>query len=285
MAKTLNDILEKLDSIPTPSFVVSKVMELVSQPGVSASELTEVIEKDPNLTVRVMKLANSAYYGLPQKISTLSHAVMILGFKTVRNLVTSVYMHDAFFTSNLKTKAVRMDKLWWHLVTTAIATENISNAVGYINKEETFLVGMVHDLGKIIIAQLFPSYVDAIIQLASASSITYWQSENKLGIPDHVSVIDHLMEKWKFPREIRTAVSFHHDPEGVEEENLKDITYISHAADIVANVLDPTASGNYAIPIMNKTVWAYLKLNGSLLLEITKDTREMTKKATDFFNM
>ncbi len=285
MAKSLNDILEKLDSIPTPSFVVSKVMELVSQPGVSASELTEVIEKDPNLTVRVMKLANSAYYGLPQKISTLSHAVMILGFKTVRNLVASVYMHDAFFTSKLKTKAVSMDKVWWHLVTTAIATENISNAVGYINKEETFLVGMIHDLGKIIIAQLFPSYVDAIIQLASASSVTYWQSENKLGVPDHVSVINHLMEKWKFPREIRMAVSFHHDPERVEEENLKDITYISHAADIVANVLDPTASGNYAIPIMNKTVWAYLKLNGSLLLEITKDTREMTKKATDFFNM
>ena len=285
MAKTLNDILEKLDSIPTPSFVVSKVMELVSQPGVSASELTKVIEKDPNLTVRVMKLANSAYYGLPQKVSTLSHAVMILGFKTVRNLVTSIYMHDAFFTSKLKTEAVSMDKLWWHLVATAIATESVSDAVGYINKEEAFLVGMLHDIGKIVMARLFPSYVDAIIQLASASSITYLQSENKLGIPDHVSVIDHLIENWGFPHEIRAAVKFHHEPERVEEENLKDITYVSHAADIVANVLDPTASGNYAIPIMNKTVWAYLKLNGSLLLEVTKNTREMTKKATDFFNM
>ncbi len=284
MSKTLNDILEKLDSIPTPSFVVSKVMELVAQPGVSASELTEVIEKDPNLTVRVMKLANSAYYGLPQKISTLSHAVMILGFKTVRNLVTSIYMHDAFFTSELKA-GISTDKLWWHLIATAIATENISNSVGYINKEEAFLVGMIHDLGKIVIARLFPSYTDAVVQLASASSLTYLQSENKLGIPDHVSVVNHLIEKWGFPHEIQVAVNFHHEPEKVEEENIKDITYISHAADIVANVLNPTASGNYAIPIMNKTVWAYLKLNGSLLLEITRNTREMTKKATEFFKV
>ncbi len=285
MAKTLNDVLGELDSLPTPSFVVTKVLKLVSQPEVSASELTEVIEKDPNLTVRVMRLANSAYYGLPQKITTLSHAIMILGFKTVRNLVTSIYMHDAFFSSKLKTESFSVDKLWWHLIATAIATEQISDEVGFINKEEPFLVGIIHDLGKIVVARLFPSYTDAIIKLASMESITYLESERKLGLLDHVSIIRYLLEKWEFPHEIQTAVDFHHDPEKVNEETLRDIVYISHAADVVANVLDPKASGNYKLPIMNKRVWSYLELNGTSFLEIAKETREMTRRATDFFNI
>ena len=285
MAKTLNDVLGELDSLPTPSFVVTKVLKLVSQPEVSASELTEVIEKDPNLTVRVMRLANSAYYGLPQKITTLSHAIMILGFKTVRNLVTSIYMHDAFFSSKLKTESFSVDKLWWHLIATAIATEQISDEVGFINKEEPFLVGIIHDLGKIVVARLFPSYTDAIIKLASMESITYLESERKLGLIDHVSIIRYLLEKWEFPHEIQTAVDFHHDPEKVNEETLRDIVYISHAADVVANVLDSKASGNYKLPIMNKRVWSYLELNGTSFLEIAKETREMTRRATEFFNI
>ena len=285
MAKTLDEILEELDSIPTPNFVVSKVMELVSQPNVSASELTDVIEKDPNLTVRVMKLANSAYYGLPQKIATLSHAVMILGFKTVRNLVTSIYMHDAFFSSKLGTDKISADKIWWHLMATAMATESISNVVGYINKEETFLVGMIHDLGKMVMAKLFPSYTDAIIELSSKASMTYFSAEQKLELPDHVSIVKHLIEKWGFPQEIKTAVAFHHEPEKVEDENLKDITYISHAADVVANILDPHAAGNYALPMINKEVWAYLKLDGPTFLSITREVRGTTKKAAEFFNL
>ncbi len=260
-------------------------MELVSQPNVSASELTEVIEKDPNLTVRVMKLANSAYYGLPQKISTLSYAVMILGFKTVRNLVTSIYMHDAFFSSKLKTDKISADKMWWHLIATAVATESVSNAVGYINKEETFLVGMIHDLGKMVMAKLFPSYTDAIIELASKASLTYFEAEQKLELPDHVSIARHLVEKWGFPEEIRAAVAFHHEPEKVEDENMKDIVYISHTADIVANILDPHAAGNYDIPTINKKVWSYLKFDGPTFLSITREARGMTRKATEFFNL
>jgi HD-like signal output (HDOD) protein len=260
-------------------------MELVSQPNVSASELTEVIEKDPNLTVRVMKLANSAYYGLPQKISTLSHAVMILGFKTVRNLVTSIYMHDAFFSSKVATDKISTNKIWWHLIATAVATESVSNAVGYINKEETFLVGMIHDLGKMVVAKLFPSYTNAIVELASRASITYFDAEQKLELPDHVSIVEHLVEKWGFPKEIKTAVALHHDPEKVKDENLKDITYISHVADVIANILDPKAAGNYALPPLNKEAWAYLNLDGPTFLNITREARGMTKKATEFFNL
>ncbi len=285
MSKTLEEILESLDSIPTPNFVVTKVIDLVSQPNISASELTEVIEKDPNLTVRVMKLANSAYYGLPHNISTLSHAVMILGFKTVRNLVTSVYMHDAFFSSNLKTKMITADKLWWHLIVTAVTTEVISDSIGYVDKEEVFLVGMLHDLGKMITANLFPSYTDAIIELSSKASLTYRESEEKLELPDHVSIINRLMEKWGFPDEIATAIEFHHEPEKLEDENFKDITYISHAADVIANILDPKASGNYSLPTMKKEVWAYLQMDGPTFLNITRKARVSAEKATEFFKL
>lgn len=285
MAKTLNDILKELDSLPTPNFVVAKVLELVGQPDVSASQLTEVIEKDPNLTVRIMKLANSAYYGLPQRITTLSHAVMILGFKTVRNLVASIYTYDTFFSGKSEMGGISPDRMWQHLVGTAIATEQISDSVGFINKEEAFLVGMLHDLGKMVLAKLFPKYTEAIIKLASAKSMTYYTAEAALEIPDHVSIVSYLMDRWKFPQNIQIPIRYHHTPSDMQEELFRDLTYIVHAADVMANTLDSKLSGNYAIPVINKDVWLYLRLNGTSFLETVKRTREMIKKAVEFFNM
>ncbi len=285
MASTLADVLKEIDSIPVPNFVVTKVIELASKPDVSAAELTSIIEKDPNLTVRIMKLANSAYYGLPQKITNLSHAIMILGFKTLRNLVIGVYTHDAFFSFKLETTKVSSEDLWWHLVSTAIATESVSNATGFINKEEAFLAGMLHDIGKVILAKLFPKYVDALITLASARSLTYEQAEKEMEFPDHVFVAKYLLEKWKFPEIIRIPVEFHHNPGGVQDESFKDITAIVHASDVISSILNQKAAGNYTLPIMKKEAWTYLKLNGTTFLDMIKSTRESMKKSDSFFRI
>lgn len=285
MSGSLTDVLKEIDSIPVPNFVVTKVIELVNRPDVSAMELTQIIERDPNLSIRIMKLANSAYYGLPQKITNLSHAVMILGFKTLRNLVIGVYAHDAFFSSKIDTQKTSSDEMWWHLVSTAIATENVSNAVGYINKEEAFLAGMLHDIGKVILAKLFPKYIDALITLASMKSLTYEQAEKEMEFPDHVFVAKYLLEKWKFPEMIRIPIEYHHNPSGVEDESFKDITYIIHASDIVSSILNQKAAGNYALPIMKKGAWSYLKLNGTSFLDIIKSTRDSMKKSESFFKI
>ncbi len=285
MPNSLDDILKEIDSIPVPNFVVNKVLDLVNRPEISASDLTEIIEKDPNLTIRVMKLANSAYYGLPQKITNLSHAIMILGFKTLRNLVMSIYMHDAFFSSKLETKTTTSEELWWHLVATAVATEYVSNSVGYINKEEAFLAGMLHDLGKVVLAKLFPNYVDALMTLASKKSITYIEAEKEMEFPDHVFVVKYLLDKWKFPQIIQIPVAFHHDPGSVQEESFKDITYIVHTSDIIASILNQKAAGNYALPVVQKEVWIYLKFNGMSFLDMIKSTRESMKKSENFFKI
>jgi putative nucleotidyltransferase with HDIG domain len=285
MTNSLADVLKEIDGIPVPNFVVTKVLELVNKPDVSALDLTELIEKDPNLTVRIMKLANSSYYGLPQKITNLSHAIMILGFKTLRNLVVSVYTHDAFFSSKLETKNITEDELWWHLVATAIATEHVSTSVGYINKEEAFLAGMLHDLGKIVMAKLFPNYVDALIILASKKSITYVEAEKKMEFPDHVFIGKYLLEKWKFPQIIQIPVAFHHDPGSVTEESFRDITYVVHSSDIISSILNQKAAGNYTLPIVKKEVWNYLKLNGTSFLDMIRSTRDSMKKSDTFFKI
>lgn len=285
MSASLTDILKEIDSIPVPNFVVTKIVELVNKPDISATEMTQIIEKDPNLSIRIMKLANSAYYGLPQKITSLSHAIMILGFKTLRNLVIGVYAHDAFFSSKVNTQKTSSDEIWWHLVSTAISTENVSNATGYINKEEAFLAGMLHDIGKIILAKLFPKYVDALITLASAKSLTYEQAEKEMEFPDHVFVAKYLLEKWKFPEIIKIPIEYHHNPSGVEDESFKDITYIIHASDVVSSILNQKAAGNYALPIMKKEVWSYLQLNGTSFLDIIKSTRDSMKRSEIFFKI
>ncbi len=118
------ELIYSVSELPTPDVIVEQIIATASNPNVSAKELERVIAQDVGLSTKVLKLVNSAYYGLPRKISKLSEAIMILGFKTVRNLALSVFTYSALKAST-KSK-IDHDKLWAHFMLTAIFSENIA---------------------------------------------------------------------------------------------------------------------------------------------------------------
>ncbi|RKX52650.1 MAG: phosphodiesterase, partial [Thermotoga sp.] len=120
MMVTVDKILEKVEDLPSPDFVVQRIVQVASNPNASAKEVSQVISTDPSLSSRILKIANSAYYGIPRKISVLSEAVMILGFKTVRNLALSVFTYDRFFKKIDEKSPIDRKRLWRHFVVTAV---------------------------------------------------------------------------------------------------------------------------------------------------------------------
>lgn len=152
----IKELLGVISEIPTPDALIQQIVSTASNPNTSAKDLERVISMDVGLSTKILKLVNSAYYGLPRKITKLSEAIVIVGFKTVRNLALSVFTYSALHS---KTTFVDHDKLWSHFMFTAILSEQIAKSIGFMNREEVFLGGLMHDVGKLAIDLIFPTYL------------------------------------------------------------------------------------------------------------------------------
>src|SRR5690606_3442482 len=145
-----------VSEIPTPDALIQQIISTASNPNTSAKELEKVISMDVGLSTKILKLVNSAYFGLPRKITKVSEAIVVVGFKTVRNLALSVFTYSALHS---RTTFIDHDKLWSHFMLTSILSEQISKNIGFMNREEVFLAGLMHDIGKLAIDLIFPTYI------------------------------------------------------------------------------------------------------------------------------
>ena len=150
--QTIKRILSKTKDLPTLPAVVAKVMKAVSNPMATAGDLNGIISTDQALTSKVLRLANSAYYGFPQEITNITQAVTILGFNTIRNLALSVSVHKMLFASREKELFSHRD-FWKHSVATAVAAKMLANQTGYKSEENAFTAGLMHDIGKNVFDQ------------------------------------------------------------------------------------------------------------------------------------
>ena len=150
----LKKTIQEIETLPSPDFILQKIVDTANNPGASAKDLNEVASKDPGFVAKILKLANSAYYGLPRNVTKLTEAIMILGFKTVRNMAMSIFTGKEFFS--FETENLDMNEFWKHAVVVATIGELTAEIIGYSNKEELFMCGLLHDIGKSVQGVLFP---------------------------------------------------------------------------------------------------------------------------------
>jgi len=148
----VRSITEKIIGLPTLPTVVSKMIELVDNPKTSAQTLTSLISTDQALTAKILKLANSAYYGFPREIISVNLAVVVLGFNTVKDMGLSVSVLDAF-KSNQDEGIFEMTKFWEHSICCAIGAKMLARTYGYRITSEAFVAGLLHDVGKVVLNQ------------------------------------------------------------------------------------------------------------------------------------
>ena len=229
--QTLEKKLADLPPLPT---VVMRIMETVNNPDTSAESLNQLISMDPGLSTKVLRIVNSSYYGFPKRVSTITHAVVILGFNTVRNLVLGV---SAFGLLTQKSMPYGLDrtKFWEHSVATAVGSSvlakkrlaKVRNAA-----DEAFIGGLLHDIGSLFLDSYFPVQYAVAMAFASRESKSSAESEQLvLGI-DHMTVGRKIAEYWNFPPHLVAMMGSHHDPTQ-QVENF-DLTAIVHAADCLA---------------------------------------------------
>jgi len=196
-------------SLPTIPPVLTGIIALIDDDRAGAKKLVELIERDQALTARLLRLANSAFFGQARKVATIPRAVLLLGFSTVRNLALGVKVWDTLGTSVSRRE---LEQLWTHAVEVAAAARVLARQQRQVSPDEAFTTGLLHDVGQLVLAlRLKDLYWDTLHRATSTEHLTGLE-QSTLGV-DHAEVGSWLLEAWNLPALMVEAVRRHHDPE------------------------------------------------------------------------
>lgn len=212
--------------------ITSQILRMVDNPNASPRQIGALIERDPGLASKLLKIANSAYYGSPGKIKTVSQAISVMGLSAVRSVVVSQAYQQM---TAVRGASKRFDRLafWQHSLATASAARVLAKLKGYRDPEEAFLAGLMHDAGRLVMDRFLPNEFDQICTLALERAIPLIEAEREVLGYTHVEIGDMLAEQWNLPDGLRTAIRMHHQPKGTFAEC--PLGYLVYAANIVAH--------------------------------------------------
>ena len=282
--RLLRIIEDELQDLPPLPAVIMRVMQTVNDPTTSASDLNRLISTDQALASKVLRLVNSSYYGFPRKIATITNAVVILGFNTVRNLTTSLGVFNAFDAQGQKT-ALDRDAFWAHSMAVAVAASAIARRKGIGTKsvEEVFIGGLLHDIGKLFLDQYFPDQYAIAMKLAGAAKISIWEAEKTaLGV-GHALVGKRIAEKWNLPPSLTAMITLHHQPAYAKE--YFEITATIQAADRVARRLALGSGGDPLVPPLAPEVEQWLAFTPPLWEAVETEACQKFDESRDFLSV
>jgi putative nucleotidyltransferase with HDIG domain len=211
-------------------FVARKVLDTIGDERSSVADLSDIIEKDQTISARVLKISNSALYGLRQEVTSVHHALLLLGFKTIRSLVLSVSTKSLYKQFGMKEKII-----WDHSVGAAIAAKIISAGFGSEVEEIAFIGGLMHDIGKVVLNNETPeAFSEVIMKIYNDGSYSMDAEEEMYGY-NHAEIGAKVAEKWGFPARLVKIIGNHH----LTAEHLDEVSDSMEARSIACvNIAD-----------------------------------------------
>ena len=205
----LIDVLEDLIDVRPFPVTASRVMSACDAADVTANDLSEIITQDPALSVKLLQVANSPLYGFGGEVRSVQHAAVLIGLRTLKNLVLSMAMGDVFGSGSSLTAQAR-DQLWMHALGTGSIARTVATTTQIVEPDEAFLAGILHDVGKLIFVDHRPEDYTTLLQ-ARPPRATVVAEEEYFGIT-HTAIGRTCGENWGLPDELSDVITFHHDP-------------------------------------------------------------------------
>ena len=253
----LNRIIGKIEDLPTLPRTVLKITELVNNPKSSARDLSRIITDDQVLTARLLKLVNSSFYGFPQRISTVTGAIVLLGFDAIRNLLLTTSVFDVF-SNHTKPAKFSQEKFWDHSLGCAVGAKVIGNFMRHDKIEELFVSGLLHDIGKIVEMMFLPKEFSKMTALVEEKNTLLREAELSVLGYTHAEIGKFLGERWNLPPKLIGVIGHHHDPAAAGPFTLE--AAIIHLADILCRSLNIGSGGDEKIPPLDAFAWEALKI-------------------------
>lgn len=272
-------ILRSLVELPPMPNIILKAREIMEDPGSSLKELSAVIEHDQAIVARVLALANSAYYGLSGLVSSIQHASILLGQKTLGELIT-IAASSRLLSKKLKGYELQPGDLWRHSLAVALGSKIISGMINRDWVEDAFIAGLLHDAGKIILDPYILERDGVFKTHLKQTPCKFFKAEKQILGFDHAEVMSRASRFWRYPEAQSMAIRFHHYP---THSGNNPLAYIVHLADFTAKEAGFNSAENAASAEMDPQVLEYLGFENAQLEPIIAEiTTSVEKLATEF---
>ncbi|MDR1545889.1 MAG: HDOD domain-containing protein [Deltaproteobacteria bacterium] len=250
--------VRRIKNLPTVPGIVAKISRMVENPETSAAEVGRLIAQDQVLSAKVLRMANSAFFGMSRKISSISQALVILGFEVVKGLVLTSSVFDMIQKS--------MAGLWEHSIGCAAASGAVATLLGRDDAEEILVAGLLHDLGKVVLALNLPEEMSLVKAKVSSGDILFYEAENQVLDFDHSELGQWLAEHWNLPESLAEPMRLHHRPEKAVVK--PECTAIVHIADVIIRAKGFGNAGDALVPPISASAWEMLGLRKTDFLPI-----------------
>ena len=260
----LTDVLKTIHDLPSLPTLVLELLASMEQADVEIGTLARKISLDQALTARTLRVANSSFYGMQRQVTTIGEAIAILGFHSVRNLVVTAALMDGLGN---KDDTFDFIAFWRHAIGSALCARAIAARL-QLNQEQAYTAGLLHDIGRLVLATRFPKHHAAVAVHRARNDCFMVEAERAVLGLEHAMVGEALARHWKFPDLMQQAVAQHHSP---ELAGVQSLPLVVHVADAVAHALDFSRDDDDLVPAVTEHIWQRLGMDQKMLAGVLED--------------
>lgn len=260
MPLTREDVMNGVSNLPSLPAVVVELLQALGSDEVDAELLARQIGRDQALVAKMLRVANSSFYGLQGKVNSITDAIVVLGLRGVRTLATAAAVTGAF--SGIAVQGFDIRMFWRHSIGIALCARVVARHMK-VGEDNAFTVGLLHDIGRLVLASCFKDHLVAVLAYQREHDCLLIDAERAvLGI-DHALIGEVLTERWHFPPLICNVIAHHHDPDGAEP-----LACVVHLADAITHALDLVGDENERVPPVRVGCWDTARFDAARLQEM-----------------
>lgn len=265
-ALVLSNVVNKVHDLPSLPAIIMALLSGMGQENIDIGSLADTASRDPALAAKILRLANSPFYGMQRRVTTMQQAIAILGFRSVRTLITATALAASFPAHGHG--AFDFQAFWRHAIATAVCARALARHLD-VNVEFAFMAGLLHDLGRLVLVTRYPQeYAAAVAYRATRDCYMLDAEREVLGV-DHIMVGCALAGHWKFPETIQQAIAGHHAP---EQPGMDTLAAVVHIADAIAHALDLAGAEDDLVPPVSAVAWDGLGMDDAAFMQVLRET-------------
>jgi HD-like signal output (HDOD) protein len=280
MSPTIDELVSATPaSLGSYGPLILEIEAALRSPQCSLSMIGDTIEKDVDLTARLLRFANSAYCGFSTKLSTVAEAISLIGIQQVQDLLTASSVIERF--AGVSSEFVSVQSFWQHSLATGIGARLIAMEGRLPKPDRLFVAGLLHDIGRLVLFLQTPRQAEKIFRLYQSERMLLREAEVRVLGFDHQNVAEALLHSWKYPPTLVMAVGYHHQPCGCEAAKVE--ASVVHLADHLVNAMRVGNSGEKFVPPLNPQAWTALGLQPDVLAHVVNGIDEQFEAVAEMF--
>ena len=275
----IQNLLKKDIKLPALPTIFSEINEASQNPKCSGKDIANIVSKDPSLSATLLKIINSAYYNLPEKVESLHYAAMALGTQQVSSLALGITVVNYF--KGISNQTINMKAFWRHSVASGIAAKALASQIKGVNSERVFVSSLLHDIGWLIFLNFCPVECNQVFYKSRMLGLNLYQVEPRYFGMTHARFGSLLAKSWNFSDNISSLIDHHHD--NFKTPPSKEIAIV-YFANWLSDVIGIGFAGEKQMPKLNLNAWKALDLPESVLVSIVKQIDRQVAETVQFFN-